>query len=367
MHKSAALLKQNTLPCGELLLSWRSLAKEKALHATGGDSSLSSYCTGYSAHHETAKPGDLYVAAEFPGYEGSSKVVSLLDKGITGVVLRRDKDISKTLPASLPVFWCEDTLDAYRCIAAAWRKLVDIPVLAVAGSVGKSTTTSLLKSVLGRPEEILTTERNENGFIGIPFTLERLTAAHRMAVIEIGIDAIGSMKAHDTVVQPTAAIMTNTGPEHLRGLQTTRQAAREELNLFQAVSDRSGWLFVNLDDEYIAKTARTFGTTKFFYSMRKESLEEFEESTEENTLIGQRAGPGQLRVSGLGVVDALLSFALPGDHNHQNVLAAACVGLAFGRGIEAMNERLHAVLPLPGRCNIENIGAYTLICDHYNA
>jgi UDP-N-acetylmuramoyl-tripeptide--D-alanyl-D-alanine ligase len=173
------------------------------------------------------QPGCLFVALRGEKFDGHDFILQAIEGGARGVICRRD--FARPAGSAAKFFPVEDTLAAYRRLAGAWRREYPIPVVAVAGSVGKTTTKELLTAILrGKWDDVLKTQGSQNGFVGIPLTLLELTPPHGAAVIEVGIDETGAMEKHIQLVQPSVAVLTAIGPEHLEKLHDIPTVAREE-------------------------------------------------------------------------------------------------------------------------------------------
>ena len=135
----------------------------------------------------------------------------------------------------VPVVYVEDTLQAFQELAAAHRRRFRIPVVAVSGSNGKTTTKEMIGRVLSERFKTLVTEANYNNHIGVPQTLLRLTARHQAAVIEMGISGLGEMTRLCEIAAPTHGVLTNIGPTHLATLGTTQAVARAKGELVKSL------------------------------------------------------------------------------------------------------------------------------------
>src|SRR6185295_14657598 len=177
-----------------------------------------------STDSREVQSGDLFVALQGDRYDGHAFVEEALRKGAVGAVVARQRSPGGEGRLILEV---EDTLQAYQQLAAYHRSRFDIPVAAVTGSNGKTTTKEMVAGVLAERGTVLKTEGNLNNRIGVPRTLLRLTEEDQAAVIEMGVDQIGQTSRLCEIVRPTIGVITNIGPDHLElfgSLEASAQA-----------------------------------------------------------------------------------------------------------------------------------------------
>ncbi|MEK6579215.1 MAG: Mur ligase family protein, partial [Bdellovibrionota bacterium] len=199
--------------------------------------------------------GCLFVALKGDRFDGHAFIDSAIRSGAAGILVKKGTKIPKSGPP-IEIFEVDDTLEAYRALAGAWRREFDIPVVVVAGSVGKTTTKELLTSLLrAKWPNVLKTEASQNGFIGVAMTLLELRPEHDAAVIEVGIDEPGAMEKHIPLICANAVVLTAIGPEHLEKLIDIETVAKEECKAFELIAKTGGTVFVNLDDPWITKGA----------------------------------------------------------------------------------------------------------------
>ncbi len=311
--------------------------------------------TGVSTDSRTLEPGALFVPIRGQRFDGHDFLPAALERGARGVVA------SRTVAGAghgVAVFSVPDTLAAFQALAKAWRRQFAIPVVAVAGSVGKTTTKELLAAALSGRFRVLKTEASRNGDVGIPMTLLELKPEHEVAVVEIGIDEVGAMERHLDLVRPTGAVVTAIGAEHLEKLHNISTVAREESLALEAVAHEGGLAVVNLDDLWLAPLFETLGTpAKIGF-----------------TLEAGPPKPGVLRgrvseaFEELHVDGEAFALPLPGGHNASNLLAAIAVATGLGLSAGEMRRGLESFRPVAGRSEIRRMAAGPLvICDYYNA
>jgi len=251
-----------------------------------------------------------------------------------------------------------DTTTALGKLANIYRRKFSTPIVAVGGSNGKTTTKEMVSAVLRTTFDVLSTEGNLNNHIGVPQTLFRLTPKHDVAVIELGTNHFGELKYLCDIAEPTHALITNIGREHLEFFGDEEGVAKEETVLFKSVAAK-GFAFVNVDDSRLAKAGKKVRKSMKFGTVRTADVRaqhvrsnEFGQPAFE-LAVKKKSSPVQLSVSGM--------------HNVSNALAAAAVGMKFKvpekkiisalEGYDGANKRMEVIK----RNNI------TILNDTYNA
>ncbi|MCS6896685.1 MAG: Mur ligase family protein, partial [Nitrospira sp.] len=189
------------------------------------------------------RAGDLFVAIQGDRFDGHDFVGAAVARGAMGAIVRDSFEGAPSLmkegrngktPLILGV---RDTLFAYQQLAAHHRGRFDIPVVAVTGSNGKTTTKEMVAAVLGERWGILKTEGNLNNRIGVPQTLFRLDARHEAAVIEMGVDRVGQTTRLCEIARPTIGVITNVGPDHLEHFGSMEGSALAKAELLDLIAD----------------------------------------------------------------------------------------------------------------------------------
>jgi UDP-N-acetylmuramoyl-tripeptide--D-alanyl-D-alanine ligase len=323
----------------------------------GGDTQVFS---GVTTDSRRVPAGSLFVALKGDRVDGHDYLEAALAAGARGLLCRRGHPVPKQ--AGAHVYAVEDTLEAFRRLAGAWRREFSIPLVLVAGSVGKTTTKELLAAILGaRFPQLLKTTGSLNGFVGIPMTLLELRPEHQAAVVEVGIDEIGAMEKHLALVAPTASIVTAIGPEHLEKLRDVPTVAREEGLALSHVAAAGGIAAVNVADPWLKPFARTLrGGTVIRYGLGA--------APDPSTLAGRIAQDGTLEAEGAGWDAERFTPPLPGQHNASNLLGALAVARGLGLSPAEIRKGLSHFRGAEGRSELRELpGGTQVICDYYNA
>jgi len=208
--------------------------------------------TRISTDSRTIEPGDLFVALTGEKFDGHNYLAEVAAKGAAAVVIE-----SGRRPAELPasgVIEVSNTRDALGRLAAAYRSEFDLPIVAVGGSNGKTTTKELIASVLRQKLPTLWSEASFNNDIGVPMTLLKLTEKHRAAVLEVGTNHPGELLPLVKMIQPRFGVVTTIGREHLEFFGDVAGVAAEEGSLGEALP-AAGKLFLNGDNEWTDRLA----------------------------------------------------------------------------------------------------------------
>ncbi len=305
----------------------------------------------------TVRRGDLFVALTGARFDGHQFVAEALKKGAGGALVRR----GFKLPGQAFLIEVDEPLRAFQDLARAHRRRFDIPVIAVSGSNGKTTTKDMLAAVLAERWVTLKTTGNLNNHIGVPQTLLRLAPRHEAAVIEMGISGPGEMARLCEIAEPTHGLLTNIGPTHLETLGDVRNVARAKGEMLDALP-ASGTAVLNADDAFYDELcARARGRVLSFGFSRRAAVRALHVETQ---------GPSET-VMRVGVRDRARPFSVSlqvaGTHNVANALAAAAAGLAVGVGAGAIRAGLARYRPAGMRSEVRRWRGVTVLNDCYNA
>src|SRR3989442_9326557 len=197
--------------------------------------------------------GDLFFAVRGEREDGHDFVSQAIEAGAFGAVIERPIEA----PNAAILFHVSDSLHALQCLAEWWRHRHDVKVIAVTGSVGKTTCKELIASVLGRKYRVLKSEANLNTEIGIPLTLLQLTNEHERAVLEFGMYSRGDIATLAEIARPATGVVTNVGPVHLQRLGSIGAITAAKSELVEALA-ADGMAVLNGDDaRVVAMASRT--------------------------------------------------------------------------------------------------------------
>ncbi|MGP1366888.1 MAG: UDP-N-acetylmuramoyl-tripeptide--D-alanyl-D-alanine ligase [Schwartzia sp. (in: firmicutes)] len=336
---------------------------EEVMRATGASVEHEAPVHFSSVETDTRRllPGALFVALRGERFKGETFAADAVQKGAVGVLLCEGTAEETCAALPVPLLRVPDTLVAYQALAHAWRMKFSLPVVAITGSNGKTTTKDLTASVLGAAWPVLKTEANFNNEVGLPLTLLQLTAAHRAAVVEIGMRGLGQIAALAPVAAPSIGVVTNVGETHIELLGTVENIARAKGELVEAIPS-GGTVVLNADDPRVAAMVNLCraGVRVVTFGIEKDAVVRgFDLAT---------AG-GSTRFCASFDGGARVAFTLPlaGRHNVYNALAALAVGWVLGVSPDAMRSGLAQAEVTGQRFECYEKSGYTIINDAYNA
>jgi UDP-N-acetylmuramoyl-tripeptide--D-alanyl-D-alanine ligase len=306
----------------------------------------------------TLKPGALFVALRGPNFDGAAFVQAAAAQGAIGALVER------ATPGVLPQVLVPNTLRALQELAKNWRADFTLPVVAVAGSNGKTTAKEMTAAILSRMGICMATHGNLNNHIGVPVTLMRLEAAHRSAVIEMGANAIGDVAALMRIARPTVGLITNAGAEHLEGFGNLDGVAKGEGETVSCL-DPQGTAIINADDAY-AGYWRGISGAKRIVTFGVHTSADF---TARNVFQGIERGEFATRFTLISPVgERAIMLKAGGAHNVGNALAAAAAASAAGASLEDISSGLADFRAVSGRLQLKagTRGSW-IIDDSYNA
>ena len=299
------------------------------------------------------QPGTLFFALNGPSFRGAAFAAQALAAGARHAVVD-DAGLAATDPARYT--FAPDPLAALQGLARHHRQQFAIPVLAVTGSNGKTTTKELLTAVLARQFRVLATVGNLNNHIGVPLTLLRLRAGeHELAVVEMGANHRGEIAGYCEYAQPTHGLITNIGLAHLEGFGGPEGVALGKGELFDYLARTSGTAFVNTLDPRLPGLAAAVPTRRTYPGPADDYP---------TTLLA--ADPALALRLGLSGPD--VAVQLTGDYNFPNLAAAAAVGQYFGVAPDDIAAALAGYNPQNNRSQlVRTARGNELVLDAYNA
>ena len=336
----------------------------EVLESTGGKlltgQALQSF-EGVSTDSRQIKNNNLFVALSGDRFDGHDFLGVASGSGATGIIIQNEEKVDlRQIGSGVCVIKVDDTLKALGDLAHAYRMRFSIPVIALTGSSGKTTTKEMITGILETQKKVLKTLGNLNNLIGLPQTIFRLEGSHEIAVLEMGTNTRGEIKRLTQIASPDIGLITNVGPAHLAGFGSIEVVRQEKGDLFMNM-DPLKTVVVNLDDEAVRSLAQKWSGRRVTFSMTANA----DISVKDIRQNGARGVSFQLIAGGR---EQKVEMKIAGIHNTYNAMAAAGVAMAAGFGIEAICEGLAGFQPVGGRMEMIKLqnGAY-IINDAYNA
>lgn len=303
--------------------------------------------------------GDLFVALKGENFDAHDFLAQARDAGAVAAMAQHGIDTVR-----LHGLEVGDSKLALGHLAAAWRRQFDLPLIAVTGSNGKTTVTQMVASILAAAcaEQALATQGNFNNDIGVPLTLLRLNAQHRMAVVELGMNHPGEIAYLAELAQATVAIVNNAQREHLEFMHTVEAVAQENGAVIEALPQNGVAVFPG-DDAYASVWRSLAGMRRCItFAMTGAADVTARAQWEDGAWRVQAATP-------LGAVNFKLAIA--GQHNVKNALAAVAASIGAGLTLEVIARGLESFEAVKGRSRALSVNVrgkpITVVDDTYNA
>lgn len=253
----------------------------------------------------------------------------------------------------------ESSLQAIKDIAEFYRKQLDMKVVGITGSVGKTSTKEMIASVLSEKYRVLKTLGNFNNELGLPLTVFRLREEDEIAVLEMGISNFGEMHRLSKIARPDICVMTNIGQCHLEFLGDRDGVLRAKSEIFDYIAE-DGTIILNGDDDKLATLHDVKGITPVFFGINSDRKI-------------YATNIHSLGLKGIACTicteqgDFDVTIPIPGYHMVYNALAGTAVGLSLGMTTEEIKRGIEKLESLSGRFHIIETGEYTVVDDCYNA
>jgi UDP-N-acetylmuramoyl-tripeptide--D-alanyl-D-alanine ligase len=308
-------------------------------------------------------PRDVFVAIAGDIHDGHDFVNNAVQQGVSGLIISRDQSAKFPLAdwqtRQIACVAVADTTRALGDLAAFHRSRTDVPLTAITGSNGKTTTRQMTAQVVAQKYNTLATIGNYNNQIGVPLTLLRLSGENEQAVIELGTNSPGEIARLARMCAPDIGVVTNVGPAHLEGLGSLDGVMREKEQLITHLK-AGGKAVLNADDRRVYQMASRTEREKLLFGLSKEA-------GIRATAVTERTGGISFK---LHLPDGHLPVALrvPGQFMVLNALAAAAVGYLLDLSAEEIKAGLESFEPAWGRMDIfQTANGIHIIDDTYNA
>ena len=323
--------------------------------------------------------GSIFFALKGETFDGNKFAMQALEKGCAYAVV----DNSSFLTPHSSLIFVDNVLDTLQQLARYHREQLDIPFVGITGTNGKTTTKELVATVLSKKYRVHYTQGNFNNHIGVPLTLLSIKPDCEMAVIEMGANHPGEIKALANIALPTCGLITNVGKAHLEGFGSLEGVINTKKELYDNLVERGGHVFVNAANPYLINIINDFQLSTFNFQLSTYSSNpdvaadvngkllrcapyvEFEwnfnnSEYSKNLPLSKGECP-----TGEGVCQ--LSTHFVGAYNLDNMLAAIAVGLHFGVDEKDICDAISNYVPANNRSQLTKTERNTLIVDAYNA
>ena len=308
----------------------------------------------FSKDTRTIRSGEVYVGIKGENFDGNKYFKEAINKGAIACIL--DNSVNEDEIRDYDnIILVDNTIIALQEIAKYKRSLYDIPVVAVTGSVGKTSTKDIIYSVLSTKYNVLKTEGNNNNHIGLPLTILKLKD-HDAMVVEMGMNHFGEISLLSNIAKPTIAVITNIGTSHIGILGSRENILKAKLEILDGMS-KDGLIIVNNDNDLLNKW-KNENVTK--YNIRTYGIENESDYFAYDINIGEN-------ISTYFINNKKVTLNLPGKVFIYNRLCAIAVGDKLGINLDDMIDGLKDVSLTKRRMEIIEKDGIKIINDAYNS
>ncbi|MEK7254504.1 MAG: UDP-N-acetylmuramoyl-tripeptide--D-alanyl-D-alanine ligase [Bacteroidota bacterium] len=305
------------------------------------------------------EPGCLFFALKGEHFNGNEFAAQAIEQGAAFAII----DEPQLIPHPSSLIPVDDVLSTLQKLATHHRRHFDIPLIAITGTNGKTTTKELLSAVLASHYPAHFTKGNLNNHIGVPLTLLAMPAETEVAIIEMGANKPGDIDELCRIAEPTHGLITNVGKAHLEGFGDFEGVKQTKAELYRYLAAHKGLIFINLDEPHLEKLAEKNRLKVYYHQSQNPDREHH--PYEVKFIAGQ-----PFVVAGfLSETDDLVEVKthLIGAYNFNNVMSAIALGRYFKVPAQKIKAAIEGYVPANNRSQILKIGSNTFVLDAYNA
>ena len=310
--------------------------------------------TGLSTDTRRIDEGNLFFALKGDNFDGNGFALKALAAGASHAVVD-DPDLGD----HAQLIQVNDVLSCLQDLATYHRQQFDIPLIAITGSNGKTTTKELIALVLESHYPVHYTKGNFNNHIGVPLTLLAMPMGTEVAVIEMGANHQGEIADLCRIARPTHGLITNVGKAHLEGFGGFEGVKIGKGELYAYLAQHNGLAFINRDEPYLTEMAVEVKTKLFYEKRQQPGLFRIQLLDDSNFLaLAFQDYEGQ---------ETVIQSKLMGTYNFHNIMTAVALGVYFKVPSERIKTAVEAYLPKNNRSQLMEWEGNTIILDAYNA
>ncbi len=304
--------------------------------------------SGVSIDSRSIKKGSLFFALKGPNFDGNQFANDALKKGASYVVV----DDPNSVEINDKIFLVEDSLNALQKLALYHRKQLKIPIIAITGSNGKTTTKELIRKVLSQKFLVHSTKGNMNNHIGVPITILQISKNHEVAIIEMGANHLKEIEKLCSIALPNWGYITNFGKAHLEGFGSEQGVISGKSELYEYLGKNNGKILVNKDDLIQVEKTKKYSRTLFGSKGDCDIIVDYFESK-----------------NGLSIGFKKYEFKSPiyGNYNFVNIAAALSFGILFEVDVDKIQKAIASYDSKNNRSEKIIINKTPFILDAYNA
>ncbi|WP_295768043.1 UDP-N-acetylmuramoyl-tripeptide--D-alanyl-D-alanine ligase [uncultured Mucilaginibacter sp.] len=301
-------------------------------------------------------PGSLFFALKGDKFDANTFAAKAIETGAAYAVID-----NAAYRVSEQFILVGDVLTALQDLARYHRKQLQIPVIGLTGTNGKTTTKELINAVLSQQFKTLATQGNLNNHIGVPLTILSINNNHQMAVIEMGANHQKEIGFLCTIAQPTHGLITNVGKAHLEGFGGVEGVKIGKGELYDYLKATNGVAFVNSSSTDLMQMQQSRELENVVYYGQSAT------AAVHGNLTGNAPYLKLQWATASNLTEHYITSQLTGEYNFDNILAAICIGNYFELSETQINDGIEGYQPKNNRSQILNTATNTLICDYYNA
>ncbi|GGZ56984.1 UDP-N-acetylmuramoyl-tripeptide--D-alanyl-D-alanine ligase [Mesonia mobilis] len=303
--------------------------------------------TGICTDTRKLKKGNLYLALKGDNFNGNNFAVKALELGANYSIVDEEPEEQND-----HIIKVEDGLDTLQKLAAYHRKYLNLPILSITGSNGKTTTKELIREVLSKKYKTVSTQGNLNNHIGVPLTLLSMNKETEFGIVEMGANHQGEIASLCKIAHPDYGYITNFGKAHLEGFGGVEGVIKGKSELYNYLIKNNKTIFINYDDKIQVEKSK--GTDIISFSEGKNASHQI-------TFL--KADP----FVKIKTEDTQINSQLIGTYNAKNIAAAICIGKYFKIPAKAIKEAIESYQPTNNRSQIIDQNSNQIILDAYNA
>ena len=313
-------------------------------------------CTEVTTDTRDCPKDSLFFSLKGANFNGNQYAQKAIESGCKYAIVDE-----KEYATSPNIILVKDSLKTLQELANYHRSKFRLPIIAITGTNGKTTTKELLTLVLSQEYNVLSTQGNLNNHIGVPLTLLRINKDHEIAIIEMGANHVGEIKLLTDIVEPNFGLITNVGHAHLEGFGSFENVIKAKGELFDYFKESDGKVFVDFDNEHLQKMCD--GLTALFYGRH-------DQSHNKDMFVSGKiiANKPYLEFEWQFMSNThTVNTHIIGEYNLPNALAAITVGEYFGIRSSLINKAIEEYTPTNNRSQLKETDKNMLIIDAYNA
>lgn len=307
---------------------------------------------GFATDSRAVKPGDMFLCLRGERTDGHKYVSGAVERGASAILCEEPVEVD------CPYILVENTVKAIQKLASEYRNNLDVLVVGITGSVGKTTTKEFTHAILSTAFPTHKTEGNKNSETGLPITLLGIDPEDQVCVAEMGMSGLGEIEILSRIAKPKISVITNIGYSHIEYLKTRENILRAKMEICSGMPE-DGVLILNGDDDLLSACKDRFGRV-VFYGIKNKACDIL--ATDIQTNLDSTT----YTVSGFGRAFPVTIPAV-GQHYVMDSLAGIAVGITVGLSDSEIQNGAASFRKAVGRQNIYEKNGYTIIDDTYNA